>query len=353
MSEPVNPSKPLKLVGDPESAVAVTGLCDADAQALDALIAARCAGSDFVAATADDQDRLARCQQLMAILDRCPAEAPPADLTRKTLDRIRNERQRERFAQQVQMLAEPRQTIGVSWRQVLSAAAVFLIAVSLLFPVLDRNHEQSQRVMGAANLGSVGNAFSQYSIDHRNALPQREARPGETWWNVGQPVTEHEPVRSNSAHLYVLVRTGRIDPDLLNAPTNPDAPAPGTMTREDHDWHSPEAVSYSYQNVYRHDPIDAEAQVHLSVLADRNPIFVIRNGRIAFDPSVSKQSNSRLNHGKGQNVLLLDGRVLWLTSPDVHNPRTGEMDNIWGAQGKEVYEGNEVPADAEDSMLVP
>lgn len=100
MSERTNPSQPLSLVGETaesgDPALVVTGLCDADGRAFDAVIAARCADSDFVAATADDRDRVARCQQLMAILDRCPVEEPPDDLTQRTLAHIRNERQRQR-----------------------------------------------------------------------------------------------------------------------------------------------------------------------------------------------------------------------------------------------------------------
>ena len=324
----------------------ITHLCEADGEALDAILAARATDSAFVAATADQTGRVAKAEALLGILDQDPVDAPPADLTRRTLAKVRENQQRQRFAQQVQMLAEPRQTIGVGWRQLVAAASIFLIAASLLIPVLDRNRSEAQRVVGAARLGSTGIAIQKYGQDHDQLLPQREH--GDVWLNIGQPVqNEDQPVNSNSAHLYVLVRARYIDPENLDSPANPHAPAPGEMTAQDHDWHSPEQVSYSYQNQFGHYMIRLDENASLPVLANRNPIFVVRDGKIAFDPTVSQNAPSRMHKGMGQNVLLLDGRVLWTVRPEVNG------DNIWVAKGHSVYDGDETPADPGDSHLVP
>jgi len=338
---------------DDKDMQSVPQLNPADAAVLDALLEARARGLEQGPMPADSAHRAERVRGLLQLLDQYPVEEPAEDLTQRTLARLRAARQRERFAQQVQMLAAPRPSLGVTWQQVVASAAIFIVGFSLLMPVLDRNAEQAQQQLSAASLAEAGVGFGQYATDHRDALPRRHTAPGSVWWNVGRPITrEDEPVQSNSAHLYLLVRRGYVEPETLAHPGNPHAPRPGEMSARDHDWLNPEAVSFSYQNQYRSEPFQLGANPDLVILADRNPIFVVRVGRVVQDTTTPLDAPSRIYRNGGQNVLTAEGSVTFTTRPVAPRGRSAG-DLIWGARGVQRYSGTEQPVDANDSFLVP
>ena len=330
----------------------IVHLSEKDGEVLNSILAARATDSGLVPTIAGSRDRVVAMQQLLECLDDDPAP-PPTDLVQRTLARVEEARQQHRFTEQVQMLAEPRRTIGIGWRQLIAAASIFLIAASLLIPALEHNRDQAHQIVGASHLGSAGIAFQSYADDFNQRLPQLAVRPGEKWVHIGQTTPSanaNRPVNSNTAHLYLLIRRGYTTPEQLACPGNPHVPAPGELTRQDHDWQAPEQVSYSYQNQYGRHRIRVDRHAHQPVLADRNPIFVTKKGRILYDPTVPHNAPSRAHRGRGQNVLLLHGAVLFTVDPT--DPRTG-TDNIWVAKGHQFYRGNEVPADASDTFLAP
>src|SRR5690606_8511987 len=108
-------------------------------------------------------DRARRITQWLDLIEQDPAEPAPDDLTQRTLARVQAIRQQHRFAQQVEMLREPRRSLGVDWRQLVTAAAMFLIAFSLLMPVLSRTRADAQRVACAGNLAAAGSAIGAYA----------------------------------------------------------------------------------------------------------------------------------------------------------------------------------------------
>ncbi|MCC6681616.1 MAG: hypothetical protein IT445_12005 [Phycisphaeraceae bacterium] len=302
---------------------------------------------------ADSAQRAQRIESILSVLGQYPLQEPADDLAERTMARLRESRQRERFAEQVAMLRGPRPSTGASWRQVVAAAAVFLLGFSLLLPTLERNRQESQRLVGASHLASAGMGFGQYAQDNGDALPRRYLTLGSPWWNVGQAIThENQPVESNSAHLYLLVRRGYVSPETLSHPANASAPLPGQMTRQHQDWLSPEQVSYSYQSQYRRDPFSLTGNGSLVLLADRNPIFVVRIGRVVQDTNTPLDAPSRVYGDRGQNILTADGAVTFTRRPVA--PRgSAAGDLIWGARGVESYSGTEQPTDANDVFLVP
>jgi hypothetical protein len=330
--------------GDKLRQVKITYLSEADAQALDAALAAG-HGAD------ETDERQAQVRRLLSLLDHCHADEPSEDLVAQTIARAQNVRQQERFAQQVQMLGGSAGSIGVSWRQILAAAAVFLLGLSLLMPVLERQQRESRRVACASNLGVAGQSMQQYAAAHNQAMPRGPVRPGDFWWNVGQPAAgENEPIRSNSAHLYILVRSRFLDADILTCPSNLYAPL-GQMTAEHRDWNRPQEVSFSYQNQYTAQPLRLDLNPDLAVLADRNPLFIVQGGRIVYDQGASPASPSRVHGSRGQNVLSAGGNVAWTIRPLV--PHRQSADNFWTAVGVDQYTGRETPAEPDDSFLVP
>ena len=90
----------------------------------------------------------------------------------------------------------------------------------------------------------------------------------------------------------------------------------------------------------------------LPILADNNPCF--DDGRPLFDALTRlgmhdpAKSNSRAHRGTGQNVLTLDGRVIWKTTPN-----SGvNGDNIWTLEKISDYNGREGPESKTDSHLL-
>jgi len=352
------PNIPGALSADP-----IRSLSEADGLALDAVLAAHAAGADQGPVPAGSAKRAEKARDLLGLLELATPGDPPADLTARTLEAIRAHEQRQRFSQQVQMLSEPRRTLGVAWHQLATVAAVFIIGTTLLMPVMDRQQGDSRRIAGASNLMMAGQAMSQYSADNLGQMPRGNIKPGMVWWDIGQTQdADGLGTRSNSAQLYRLVRKGYIAADRLACPENPYA-LKFILTAQNHDWTDPRAVSFSYQNQYAARMLRLEDAPGMAVLADRNPLFVIENDRVVFNATAPHDSSSLIHHRPGQNVLTADGVVTWRIRPILEpyggnsggnsGGSSGGGDNIWVANGIDVYYGNETTTDPLDSFLVP
>jgi hypothetical protein len=329
-----------------------------EARVLDALMESISAGhschtyeSDAAAArefpAAAPGSEAARVQACLKLIAHCPCEAPSLDLTQKTLERIAEVRRKQWFAEQAQALAAPRG--GMGWNNVGAIAAMLLISASLIWPVLGRVRSDSRRIACATNLESAGMAMGSYANDNNDHLPRRgSSAPGTVWWNVGKEQRGGEPIQSNSAHLYALVRGGYIAPEGLNCPENQQAPR--FMTRQMNDWSNAAAVSYSYQNQYAPRPTRVDRNAKMAVLADKNPLFAGQAGRVGlkYRSDLPSSTPSNFHLASGQNILMLNGGVIWSNQPILPNG-----DNIWLAKGVKDYTGTETPADASDSFLVP
>jgi len=335
------------------SAAEIRCLSEADGMALDAVLAARAAGADRGQGPvpAGSADRAEKARELLGLLELAIPDDPSADLTARTLQVVRAHEQRQRFAQQVQMLSEPRRSLGVAWHQLVTAAAVFIIGTALLMPVMDRQQADSRRLAGASNLRLAGQAMSKYSSDNLGQMPRGDIRPGMVWWDVGQPQeVGQQGTRSNSAQLYRLVRQGYITADHLACPENPHARR-FALTAEYHDWTDPRSVSFSYQNQYTSKLLRMDDAPGMAVLADRNPLFIIKNGRVAFNAAVPRDASSMVHRRPGQNVLTADGVVTWRVRP-ILDPLAGDGgDNIWTITGIDFYTGREVRDNPNDSFL--
>ena len=332
-------------------------LCELDGQALDALLAARAEGSggaDRGPVPSGLGERTETLSALLGLLDQDVPAAPSADLTARTLAAVKAHEQRQRFSAQVQMLAEPRRTIGVGWRQLATAAAVFIIGASLLMPVMERQQADARRVTGAGYLAMAGRAMGSYAASNEGQMPRGHVRPGMPWTEVGQSLTAgNNPDHSNSAHLYRLVTNDYIKASDLICPENAHAernnPAAGQR-----DWSGPRAVSFSYQNQYADRVPRLDEAPEMAVLADRNPLFTVtQDDRIVFDTLIPLNAPSQAHRGAGQNVLTANGVVAWRIRPTVDIFGQPQEDNIWVASGIDTYTGKETPTSPFDAFLVP
>lgn len=322
-------------------------LSPADAEALDALIESRVGGPRLVGSETPEASPQAsqRVGRLMAMIDLDPAADPPADLARRTMQRVIMSRSVDLDVSRTYSFRAP--AIPIRLGEILAVAAMLLLGVCIALPVLARTRSDAMRIACEANLGAAGRGFQRYAMDFVGAMPRGFVRPGDEWFHVGQTASADAPVRSNSANLYRLARAHFIDPAALACPENENAPK--HLSADMLDWPTPESVSYSYQNQFTERPTRLWRSPRMAVLADRNPKFVYRNGKELLYLKVMPDSAASIVHqDRGQNILFADGSVFWLVHPVIAGG-----DNIWVAEGVNDYNGTESPSRHDDSFLVP
>ncbi|MDX1681662.1 MAG: hypothetical protein R3336_00950, partial [Phycisphaeraceae bacterium] len=226
-----------------------------------------------------------------------------------------------------------------------AVAAMLLLGMSILFPVLAQNRERARQIVCANRLAAAGRALGAYAVDHKGVLPRAGTWPGEVWWEVGTGCEDGKPYRSNSAHLRSLVRAGYLNPADLACPDNPNATGGAAVARRD--WPRPETVSFSYQNQFTPEPIVLEDHAEMAVLADRNPYFDRgpRSGPVVEISDAMKPT--RQHQSIGQNILAAAGHVGFHRKPMIG------QDAIWTITGTTRYRGVEYPTRPGDSFLVP
>lgn len=320
-----------------------------DAAALDAIIEAQAWTPRLAADTqsvAVDPSRLERVSDVLMVIGSAPVGEPSDDLVRRTLHRVVTVRSVDLDVARMQPLRGP--AVPVRLSEIVAVAAMVIIAVSLALPVLVRTQQEARRVACESNLGAAGHAMALYGADHLSAMPRGNIELNSDWYRIGMTRAAFEPVKSNSANLYLLARHHYIDPHALACPENPHAPR--GLSDKDFDWPSPEAVSYSYQNQFANRVTRLVRVPRMAVLADKNPRFAIMpdGTKLMFLRSVPDTSASLTHRLRGQNVLFGDGSVWWSVHPLMPNG-----DNIWLIQGVEDYQGNETPQRYDDAFLVP
>ncbi len=275
------------------------------------------------------------------------------------------------------------------------------LLVTLVVAAADSAFDQVHQVLCSARLKNLGKALFTYAESYDGYLPDTGAvsplagpvHPGgaqfrDTWDHPGTGLWPDSRHTGNAGNLYLLVRLQLAGTQDFICPASADKPALGWPSSgrtgfmsfrkgadrfTDQQWKflqesSGRHCSYSYQNMlgYRFgDPAVASPQaafVHLerspgdlAILADHNPYTAIRaSDRERLDPAEHPAANS-LNHaGRGQNVLYLDGRVQWHTSPECGAELPdGSRDNIYRPARGQVCDPENIPRHQKDSYLVP
>lgn len=318
----------------------IARLSASDQQALDALMAA---GLDGAAVEPAHADRAAQITQLLALLEHLPEERTGDLLTERTLAAIDRARQKERFAEQIDTLSRGRgMSIGFSLPDVAAVAAIFIVGMSLLWPMLESVRATSRQIACQANLGMAGRGLVSYAVDHNGSMPATFYRPGDPWDRLGK-FDDRGYAQSNSAHLLVAHSTGYMPLKAVTCPDNPNAPR--ILAEGARDFPSCESISYSYQNQYTTHRPRITGTVTFAILGDKNPFFDSAKYRWRLDSNTNSFNHTR----RGQNALLSDGHVAWMTSPMWYD------DNIFHIAGRkyDYYTGYEGPADVDDAFLVP
>lgn len=332
-----------------------------DFDVLDALLESGAHGDMSAARAITQTDRGRRVAQWLDLIDHLPAQPPADDLVARTMSRIAVRSRREAVLARIDehrpaaLELAPTGTdgravipaIAFRWNELIAVAAVLMIAVSLLWPVMARTRTDAMRIACANNLATAGVGLRNYAWDNQNILPRYPTVAGATWWNVGQPVDDGM-VQSNSAHLYKLRREGYVATGTLNCPTNGQAPQ--QLAASAFDWPNARAISYSYQNQYTPEPTKLGRVNSIVVLADKNPLFTpsIEGGpSLIFNREHGIDEPGRRHSQIGQNVLVIDGSVQWAPTNAING------DNFYTAGNITTYRGTETPVNSNDSFVVP
>jgi hypothetical protein len=138
------------------------------------------------------------------------------------IDRAESERAL-RFSEPVQTASR-----GSSWRwrELVSIAAMVLIGVGVLLPMMGGLRARTLQSACLSNLHAIGQGVSSYAMSNRNAMPMVTAGfSGQSWWDVGVPE------RSNSANLFTLVTNRYVRLSDLACPGKPIRPAQRALAR--------------------------------------------------------------------------------------------------------------------------
>lgn len=235
-------------------------------------------------------------------------------------------------------------------RDILAVAAMIVLAVGLGVPSVLHMRERGRRTMCAANLAQLGQGMNAYASVFGNSLPFCGWSNADSWRPTNEPGVT---VRPNRQHVYLLLRTGYVNPNQFVCPSSRDVPMAADQIARRDDFLESANVSYAYQNMAGRRPQVGTANAELPILGDDNPLF--DSGRPLFDLAAHKlglrdlsETNSAAHGGTGQNILTLGGSCKWVTTPD--SGPSG--DNIWTLEQVTQYTGHEGPKAATDSHLL-
>ncbi len=237
---------------------------------------------------------------------------------------------------------------GLRLADVVSIAAMLLLATAIILPVASSVREGQRRTVCNSNLAGVGAGLGMYAMSNASALPMASAQPDTRWIDVGE-----DPARSNSANLYVLVRTNHVTLEKLACPGNQLAPTV-RLAADQRDWRRLEEVSYSYRISPSEQRLRWGENEGRIVMADRSPVIL----RVAMGDPIVPDANSPNHAAEGQHLLASDNSVQWATSPVV------DGDNIWlpGViedridelkRARGLLRGDERPSAPDDIFLAP
>lgn len=324
-----------------------TGLSPQDDDAFEALVGAAMA-PDRVASTL--RRRALHQASLLALLEPAAADLPDRrSVISRALARVQQAIQSQERRLRVE--ASPARGFRVRMGDLMTVAALLLIATAAIGPIVGVAREQARQSACAAGLAGAGQGFSAYASDFLDSLPIATASlAGNRWWDVGNPE------RSNSANEYLPIRTGHTTLENMACVGNPHA-LRGEAPAGAVDWRSLDEVSYSYQNMFSRVRPKWTSPTTFVVIVDASPVVrkAIRGERI------NPLANSMNHGGRGQNALFNDGSVRWLPSPlleggdNVYLPRPIEQ---WLArQGQptraDPIKGTETPGGADDVFVGP
>jgi prepilin-type processing-associated H-X9-DG protein len=272
----------------------------------------------------------------------------------------------------------------------LTSVIVLLSLALVLWPAYQRERRHSNRHLCGTNLSEIGKAMMAYANDYDGVLPVAGGQ-GTVWgsklsdWRgesrddaFGFDPNGTGGAATASASLYLLVRSGRVSPELFvcrkdkgTTVFRPEKYGIGADRLSDLWDFGPDPArhcSYAYHMPYSQYRLTTSSEPGMAVAADRNPWIDGPRQKAGdfslFKPDLTRfkgtteeavQGNSPVHGYDGQNVLYLDGHVEFarraycgFEDDNVYTCRDGR-DRAWGIPPG-PYQSQ--PAHEHDSLLV-
>ena len=246
---------------------------------------------------------------------------------------------------------------GFTLVELLVVITIIGMLIALLIPAVFGALETARRMQCGNHLSQIGKACQAFAASNKQAWPDvlSKAEDAANWANIGgtrgaDGADVAGDIESNTANFWQLIRAGYADnPALFVCPSQGSHVADTSIADYNavRDFWKPENVSYSFQNVAGPYRLTSAASSMMPVAADANPqrfdmasavadlgttainYEVADWGTLGVPSSNMWKLNSPNHKFKGQNVLYLDGHVIFENSPYCGV----KYDNIWTKRG--------------------
>ena len=317
------------LTADPVS------LSHEDAAALDAVLALRRQGLTAGPMPADSRERVEKISALLAMLDRSADEQLPEGLVGRTMLAVQADRAREGRLAGLSSSAGGRwrEASGISIRQIATTAALLLMVLSVLLPVLERGKRDAMIAQCEQNLAGLGVDLQQFASDNKESLATSALRETTDDADIDplshlKPFARHNVdgslIADDRADLFIRLADRNVSTQHLLCPAA-DSDDPSAL--------------YNGQNPVAGGPF----RVFLTprpIFADTNPLYRLTPAGLVRIQDIPGMTQSKNHDGAGQNMLISDGSVQWNVRPAIVRDGHDKEDNIWLFQrpGKEASE---------------
>ena len=313
---------------------APVSLSPEDGDALDALLELRRQGLSDGPMPTGVRERAAGVQGVLNLLERAADEPVPTGLTERTIQAIHRDRhaQQQRSAMSAMAFATDRQgSIGL--RQIATTAALLLLSVSILLPMLNNAKRQAEIAQCNQNLAGLGTDLQQIAFDQKG-LTHQPNRDNTGLINplakLAQTNLDGSTIPPAQASYFVLLDQRRVNSQHLACPS---------VSKSD------TTALYNGQNPAAGGPFRLFLQAR-PIFADANPLYRVTPNGLVRDDKIADLTRSNNHAGRGQNVLISDGSVRWMIRPAIQrNNQTS--DNIW------LYQPANQADQADDVFLTP
>lgn len=315
-------------------AFAPISLSPADGQALDALLDLRRQGLTDGPMPAGVRERVPGVAAVLGLLDHANHEPIPGGLAEATMQAIERDRatQQQRSALAARAFNSER-TGSVGIRQIAATAALLVLAVSILLPMLSNAQRDAKIAQCSLNLAGLGADLQQVAFDNKGQT-HRAAQPDTDVYNplakLARTRVDGSLLPASEAGYFVLLDQQRITSQHLSCPS---------AAQQD------PAALYNGQNPAAGGPFRIFLKAR-PIFADTNPLYRVTPKGLVRQANVPSLTRSANHAGKGQNVLISDGSVRWMLRPTIDRD-ADNSDNIW------LYQPDNNTDQDEDIFLTP
>lgn len=284
-----------------------------DGQALDALLDLRRQRLADGPMPSDVRERVSGVRAVLALLDRAEGEPVPGGLADQTMQAIERDRQRRSAMPGMQFNSDRQGSISI--RQIATSAALLLMCLSILLPMLSNAQRDAKIAQCSSNLAGLGVDLQEIAFDNKG-LTHRAAQDNPDALNplakFARSEVDGSTIPLSKVGIYVLLDEQRVSPEHRYCPSVGAGDPAGL---------------YNGQNPAAGGPLRVFLQAR-PIFADTNPLYRVTPKGLVRQPDVPNLTRSTNHEGKGQNVLISDGSVRWMIRPAVQRD-TDTSDNIW------------------------